>query len=90
MSDRSRFVVGLLEEGLARVDLALERHGRGEPEDLSVGILTSVRRDLQKMQVALDPATYCSAYPRFVLDWPNEHGLIDLLVHVHAEYDKLK
>ncbi len=90
MSMRKKRVHDLCSEALARVDEAIRCHHQGEPADLSIPLLQSVRRELQKMQQVLDPAVFSPSYGRFILDWPDEHGLVSFLLEVDYQYGRIK
>ena len=78
----------LCDKAIQRVDLAIAKHEKGEPEDLSVPLLAIVRRELESMREARDMGKFCPGYGRFILDWPDEHGLVDFLLEVEYEYKR--
>lgn len=73
-----------------RIDLATHNHEENKPEDLSIPLLRKVREELVQMKMALSPSVFCPSYGRFVLDWPDEHGLIRQLSDVYYEYERLE
>lgn len=75
-------------DALDRIDQAISNHRAGRPEDLNVGMLKKVRREIVKMSVALDKTRYSPSYGRFVSDWPDRHGLVDHLVCVFNDYER--
>jgi hypothetical protein len=74
------------ERALDRVDAALENHRAGRPEDFSVGVLENVRCELVQMASTLDKDRFRPSYPRFILDWPDDHGLVEYLLRVSHDY----
>ena len=68
------------------MDEAVENHKAGKPEDLNLEVLANVRQELEKMAATLDSARYSPSYGRFLLDWPDEHGLVDYLLTAGQEY----
>lgn len=73
-----------------RVDLAILNHDQNRPEDLSIPLLGKVREELIQMNTALSPSVFRPSYGRFVLDWPDERGLVRLLSDVGHQYERLK
>ena len=73
-----------------RVDLAILNHQQNKPEDLSISLLLKVREELIQMKNALSPSLFRPSYGRFVLDWPDEHGLVRDLSDVGYQYERLK
>jgi hypothetical protein len=74
------------ERALDRVDVAIENRRSGRPEDLSIEVLQQVRQQLQRMFETLDAKEFSPSYGRFILDWPDEHGLIEELLVASQEY----
>jgi hypothetical protein len=73
---------------IKRVDDAIRRHESGHKEDLSIPMLLTVRDEILKMLSILSPAIYKPTYPRFILDWPDETGLIRILVDLAYDYER--
>lgn len=73
---------------IKRVDEALANHKAGRPEDLSVEVLQNVRQELERMSATLDSGKYAPSYGRFILDWPDEHGLIEALLQASQDYQR--
>ena len=42
------------------------------------------------MQVNLSPTWYVPTYPRFLMDWPDDTGLIEQLINVTHEFKMIK
>ena len=90
MADKKEEVRQLCADAIERVDRAIDNHRKGEPEDLSITILAKVRLELVKMREALSPVIFQPSFGRFVLDWPDRHGLIQQLTQVSYEYGRLR
>lgn len=90
MSAKKDRVQDLCSAAIKRVDEAIANHQRGQPEDLSVPMLINIRAELVNMQESLAPATFRPSFGRFILDWPDQHGLIQQLSNVAYEYGRLK
>lgn len=73
---------------LERVDEAIANHGANSPEDLSVKVLRRVKDELEQMVTVLDSTKYKPSYGKFILDWPDEHGLIDVLLGASQDYQR--
>lgn len=79
----------LLNEALRKVDDATRRHERNEAAPLSIQALNQVKKELKEMISIMDPKIYMPGYPRFILDWPDEEGLIDELINLSYQYEKI-
>ena len=90
MNEKSTQVQLLCQSVLERVDLAIRNHEKSIPDDLSIPMLTKIRQELLQMKAALTPSSFRPSYPRFLLDWPDEHGLIAQLSKIAYDYDRLK
>ena len=90
MSAKKDRVQNLCSAAIKRVDEAIANHQGGQPEDLSVPMLINIRAELVNMQGALAPGTFRPSFGRFILDWPDQHGLIQQLSNVAYEYERLK
>jgi hypothetical protein len=90
MTDKRFDLLERCRSALKRVDSAIQNHKDGKPEDLSLPMLLRIRSDLWQMVAALSPAVFKPSYPRFILDWPDEHGLIRQLSEVAYEYDRTR
>ena len=91
MSKRKRrpeAVAGECREALLRVERALENHRAGRPEGLSASVLEQVSVELRAMLNALDKSMYSPNYAIYILDWPNDHGLVNYLVGVACNYER--
>jgi hypothetical protein len=73
---------------IERINQAVQNHEQGIAEDLNIPILQKVAGEIQKMASELDKSKYKPSYPRFLLDWPDEHGLVEYLIQVSYEYSK--
>lgn len=80
----------LLDEALKKIDDAISRHARNEAAPLSIQVLSQVKKELEEMIKVMDPKSYIPGYPRFILDWPDENGLIDELINLAYQYEKIK
>ena len=40
------------------------------------------------MEGAMDKAVFRPSYGRFLLDWPDEHGLVKYLLGVSQDYER--
>ncbi|MFY0403625.1 hypothetical protein V8Z79_03405 [Pantoea dispersa] len=49
-----------------------------------------VKKELEEMIKVMDPKDYMPGYPRFILDWPDEDGLIEELVDIAYQYEKIR
>jgi hypothetical protein len=76
------------EEALNIIDQAIEKHKRGEPEDLNISILLKVKQEILIMGQVLDSSKFVPIYGRFIIDYPGDNGLIDYLAGVSHEYKK--
>ncbi|MDU5455478.1 MAG: hypothetical protein E6095_18435 [Pseudescherichia vulneris] len=38
----------------------------------------------------MNPDFYMPQYPRFILDWPDDEGLIEELINIAYQYGKIK
>lgn len=78
-------------EALDAVEAAIKAHSVGADDaPLSVTMLTRVRSELEKMREQMSSRDYSPTYPRFVMDWPDESGLVKLLIDVAYEYGRSK
>ena len=80
----------LLNNALKKVVDAINRHERDEAAPLSIQVLLQVKKELEEMIRVMDPKNYMPGYPRFILDWPDEDGLIDELVNLAYQYGKIR
>lgn len=80
-------ISSLCDQALKRVDLAIERHQEGQPEDLNIPVLHQVREEIEQMKTALDKSKFQPIYGRFILDWPDDHGLVEFLLNVAQRYN---
>lgn len=77
-------------DALGAVDAAIAAHTAGSDAPLSLTILARVRSELEKMREHTNSKRYLPTFPRFVMDWPDETGLVKLLVDVAYEYGRSK
>ncbi|WP_168415943.1 hypothetical protein [Erwinia amylovora] len=80
----------LLKSSLKKVLDANIQHERNEAAPLSIQTLIQVKKELEEMIRVMDPKVYMPGYPRYILDWPDEDGLIEELVNVAYLYGKIK
>ena len=90
MNNTKLRVLYLCRNALERVDQAICNHEHNVPEDLSLPILNRIRNELLQMLEKLSPSQFRPTYGRFILDWPDEHGLIKTLSDVEYEYERIK
>jgi hypothetical protein len=90
MNDKILSLEQQCQAAIDRVDLAIRNHEQNMPEDLSVPMLRTVREELFQMKAALSPSIFRPSYGRFVLDWPDEHGLVRQLSELGYQYERLK
>lgn len=83
-------VYNLCEDAIKRIDDALEKHSKGEPADLSIPMLNRVKSEVEEMKESLNPSLFKPTYPRFVSDWPDDHGLVGLLTDLAYQYGRIK
>ena len=76
----------LCSRALARVEQAIRNHEAGAPEDLSISVLQKVAAELRRMAETLDRSKYQPGYGRALLDWPDDHGLVEYLLDVSQKY----
>ena len=74
---------------MERVRGAIANHEAGRGEDLSLPLLRNIRDELVRLSSELAPARFQPSYPRFILDWPDDHGLIKQLSELAYHYSKL-
>lgn len=77
-------------EALEKVDDAVSRHERNEAAPLSIQALMNIKKELKEIIIVMDPRIYIPDYPLFILDWPDEDGLIDKLINISYLYGKLR
>jgi len=49
-----------------------------------------VKKELEEMIKVMDSKAYMPGYAHFILDWPDEDGLIEELVDVPYQYEKIR
>jgi hypothetical protein len=79
-------IKSLCDQALARLMLARRNHELGVPEDLSLPMVDKVIDEVDKMRAALSSKIFTPTYGRFIIDWPDEHGLIKILSDLSYEY----
>ena len=89
MTNARRNIGSLCDQALERVDLAIERHRNGQPEDLNIQVLQQIREEIEQMKAALDKSRFQPGYGRFILDWPDDHGLVEFLLNVAHRYSRV-
>ncbi|MFG1175842.1 hypothetical protein AAFN90_20080 [Erwiniaceae bacterium CAU 1747] len=80
----------LLNDALKKVADAISQHENNAAAPLSIQVLIQVKKELEEMIRVMDPNIYKPGYPRFILDWPDEDGLIDELVNLAYQYGKIR
>ncbi|UQY42791.1 hypothetical protein [Mixta hanseatica] len=79
-----------LSSALKKVIDAIGRHERNEAAPLSIQLLVQVKKELEEMIKVMNPNIYMPGYPRFILDWPDADGLIEELINVSYQYEKIR
>ena len=79
-----------LSSALNAVVSAQESHMQGEDAPLSISVLVQVQKELENMRSVMDPKVFKPGYPRFLLDWSDETGLVDMLSELAYVYGKLR
>ena len=87
--ERKEKVLELCKDALIRVNSAIEDHRAGRPADLSEYMLLKIKDELEKMTSSLDVQKFRPTFARPLLDWPDEHGLVEILMKVSYEYERL-
>ncbi len=87
MSDRVDKVQAMCDEALSRIDSALAMPSG--PSSLTTPMLRQIRSEVAEMKEALDPKVFSPGYGRPLLDWPASDELIDLLIELKYQYDRL-
>lgn len=80
----------MISSALDEVTEALAKHMQGAPAPLSSALLAQVQKELETMRQVMNPAAFKPGYPRFLLDWPDETGLVERLSELAYAYGKLK
>lgn len=75
---------------LQSVEDAIELHKNGKNAPLSIDVLNKVKSELTEMIRVMDPQEYKPSYPRFIMDWPDETGLISALIDADYNYKKIR
>jgi len=88
MSERKDRIRELCDEAIAKVDAAIRAHKEARPSDLDEACLLQVRSELVQMRDTLDSSKFRPGYGRFLLDWPDEHGLVAYLIDVAYQYKR--
>lgn len=83
-------IIDMIEEAIAAVDKSIMAHKAGVHAPLSLTMLLRVHAELENMRKYLSPESYAPSYQRFVMDWPDETGLVKKLMNVAYEYNKIK
>ncbi|MBS9439731.1 hypothetical protein EAE91_22065 [Photorhabdus noenieputensis] len=77
-------------DALQLVQDTIELHQSGKNAPLSVSALTQVKKELEEMIRVMNPQVYKPSYPRFIMDWPDENGVISTLIDVAYFYQKIR
>jgi hypothetical protein len=83
-------IIAMIEEAIDAVEKSIVAHKSGVQAPLSLTMLLRVRAELENMRKHLSPKSYAPSYQRFVMDWPDETGLVKKLMSVAYEYNKVK
>ncbi|PHM40122.1 hypothetical protein Xmau_02310 [Xenorhabdus mauleonii] len=79
-----------LTDALQLVSDAIELHQQGKKAPLSINVLNQIKKELEEMVKAMNPNSYVPSYPRFIIDWPDDSGLIETLLNVSYNYKRIK
>lgn len=80
-----------IDDALSAVRKFITAHQQGNKNaPLSLVILTRVQGELESMKRDVPLFNYTPTYPRFVMDWPDDTGLVKQLIDVAYDYKKLK
>ena len=80
----------LVNNTLKRVVDSIKKHENRIVAPLSIQLLTQVKKELEQMIIIMNPRVFMPNYPRFILDWPDEDGLIEELINIAYQYKKIK
>lgn len=80
----------LISIAIEKIIDAIERHGRNEMAPLSIKLLLQTKKELEVMIQEMNPDFYMPQYPRFILDWPGDEGLVEELINIVYQYGKTK
>jgi len=69
---------------------AIGKHERNEVAPLSIQSLVKIKKELEEMLRVMNPNIYMPGYSRYILDWPDDDGLIEALINVSYEYGKIR
>ena len=89
MSNQKDLIKIKCEAAIQRLMLAKENHENGRSEDLSLEMIDRILNEIQIMIVALSPQVFRPTFGKFILDWPDEHGLISLLSELSYRYERM-
>jgi len=73
---------------MERVAQAIQNHRGGKDEDLSITVLEMVAGELRRMEETRDKFAFQPTYGRAILDWPDNHGLVEYLLGVAHDYNR--
>lgn len=83
-------IITKIDEAIVVVEKSIAAHKAGIQAPLSLTMLVRVQGELEKMRTYLSPTGYVPTYPRFVMDWPDDTGLVKQLMNVAYEYNRVK
>jgi len=89
MSNQKDLVKIDCEAAIKRLTFAKENHEKKLPEDLSIEMIDRILFEVQTMTETLSPQVFRPTFGKFILDWPDEHGLISLLSELSYRYERL-
>ncbi|MFP1723840.1 hypothetical protein ACLEEB_13280 [Lonsdalea quercina] len=75
---------------LKKVVDAIGKHERNEVAPLSIQLLVKIKKELEEMLRVMNPNVYMPGYSRYILDWPDDDGLIEELINVSYQYGKIR
>ena len=80
----------LVNNALKRVVDSIKKHEKRSIAPLSIQLFNQVKNELEQMIRIMNPRVFMPNYPRFILDWPDEDGLIEELINIAYQYKKIK
>lgn len=81
---------GQINNTLDKVIDAMNKYKYGEVAPLSPQVLIKVKTELEEKIKVMDPKIYMPGYPRFILDWPDDDGLLEALLNTAYQYGEIR
>ena len=86
--EKYKKIFNLCGQAISQLDKAISNRDKSNSEEISLDVLLSIKKEIVKMQNVLDSSKYMPTYGRFLVDYPDESGLVDFLLRVSQEYKK--